>query len=719
MRKGAGCSKATVIGFLASFGLGVLATQWWYGSFKDIPRTGWSRSTFEVASETISDDRSRNKQGHPATRPMAEEELNDGEAAPQNGTSVQNQVNRRPKAALSFMPTPDAEVVQLGSNEPEEIASRKHGQNQQVNKRPKAGLSSMPTPTAEVAQLESNEPEERILPIRSERKHSKRPSPALSSNTVPTAKISESDVEQGEESSKSEQKATHSVRPMAKPGKYVPDKRLKFLECSVQATNFGGIIKTIEECDKVSAGDPECGDAFMWSVNHPDWQCRCCAPDGAEEGPPSEHWDVYNTQYPRAAPPKAKADEPIEGGLVPIPNRECAAEAVDFRRLPSVKVCDYMTANTEACGGTFMYNLKRSSWGCRCCAKGEEEEEGKPSSQQWSLFKIVSPRPKVFGALPTMPPFKNPFRGLPVAPGPRPSWLIKEDELVVDTRSEKEGGGILILQAVLADARADWGKSESRPHWLRAILATNRNHVRRHGHALVLRAQPSQPQLTQWQWRDCKMKQFDKCIKDNERENFNWEKHKMIGEYLHSEEQFSHVLMLDADAALVNREHDTLRDIAQLMETRDKDVFLTDEDWLENGAGRINGGLMFVKNTEFARNLFLDTFDAHLRGNARLGNWRIGVRNMECSSNEQICLNDLWQGTGKPQFAPHAMMASGKVYNRGAERGGDKFIDSPDVEVMHWMGGSKGSAGRTLCLGARDFTGDGPQGYGCKMNPGD
>jgi len=298
--------------------------------------------------------------------------------------------------------------------------------------------------------------------------------------------------------------------------------------------------------------------------------------------------------------------------------------------------------------------------------------------------------------------------------------------LVVDARpNAQEGlahGGILVVQAVLADSHAIWGKSTARPQWLRAILATNRAHLRKHGHALILRAQPSQPQLTWWQYRQCKgpgNKSVLECVQANERENFNWEKHRMMADYLLSPQNFSHVLMLDADAALVKPSKDTLQDIARILEERGVDLFMTNEDWLENGQRRINGGFMMAKNTEFTRNLFQDTFDSHLRGPKKLKGWRIGVDEMECSSNEQICLNDLWEGSGKRYFAHKAMMASGLIYNRGAERGldglGIDHIADPSVELMHWMGASKDTAGRTLCRGrAGDLTGEGPEGYGCK-----
>merc|ERR1712232_403383 len=144
--------------------------------------------------------------------------------------------------------------------------------------------------------------------------------------------------------------------------------------------------------------------------------------------------------------------------------------------------------------------------------------------------------------------------------------------------------------------------------------------------------------------------------------------------------------------ALVKPDHDTLREIAKILDSKKKSLFLTDEDWLLNGQGRINGGLMMAKNTPFTRALFQDTFHAHIMGPAHLKKWKIGVEELECSSNEQICLNDLWPGGGKKHFEPYAMMASGLKYNRGAEPGihglGIDHIHDKDVEIMHWMGGS-------------------------------
>lgn len=502
-----------------------------------------------------------------------------------------------------------------------------------------------------------------------------------------------------------EPSATKGPSRLYKPVVYV-----KGQECSSQGANFG-FVPTAEKCDAIAAETPYCGGHFMFSARHPEWQCRCCAPDGMDSGPSSSDWDVYTVQMPRGAPKKLKKGS----GL--LPNRECAKQAVTLGNIPTPKDCDEITALTPECGLFFMFSPSHPEWNCRCCeATSSGEEPGGPFSMDWNVHKVKTKRPDVLPGTPTLPPAVRPFRGLPVVEGPRMPWIIKEDELVVDTRRPAGHGGMLIVQAVLADSQSTWSKNQGmRPRWLRAILATNREHARRHGHALVLRAQPSQPQLTAWQWRQCRMKDAFKCVQQNERENFNWEKHKMMAEYMLSSQNFTHILMLDADAALIRHEHNTLQRIAKTMEEKGKEVFLTNEDWLDkNGASTINGGLMFVKNTVFTQNVFQDTFDAHIKGSAMLRNWRIGIDKMECSSNEQICLNDLWQGSGKSVFAPHAMMASGLIYNRGAERGGDRHMNDPKVEVMHWMGGSKSTAGQSLCDGTTDFTGEGPRGYGCQ-----
>eukprot|EP00434_Breviolum_minutum_P025349 symbB.v1.2.022398.t2/scaffold1985.1/size93608/7 len=246
--------------------------------------------------------------------------------------------------------------------------------------------------------------------------------------------------------------------------------------------------------------------------------------------------------------------------------------------------------------------------------------------------------------------------GLPVA-SEQPSWLQKKDILVVDAR-RKESGGMLILQPVFMEAGPLWGQpsASTRPRWLRSILATNRWHARRYGHAMVIRWLPSQPQLLDWQRQQCGNFSEKDCTQRNERENFNWEKHRMLQEYLESPQNFTHVMMLDADAALLRHEHNLLGNMAKQLAIQTRDVFFTNEDWLLNGAKRINGGVILARNSPFAKDLFKDTCDAHLMGPQGLSTWRIGIKNHQCSSNEQICLNDAMDAS--PEMRAQVLLAS-------------------------------------------------------------
>ncbi|CAE7566501.1 Nmral1, partial [Symbiodinium sp. CCMP2456] len=329
-------------------------------------------------------------------------------------------------------------------------------------------------------------------------------------------------------------------------------------------------------------------------------------------------------------------------------NRECADQAMEIGNLPTVQACDEVVATKLECGRYFMFSHAHPDWICRCCSVHGEEEG--PASDQWSVFKAQVPRAPGLPLEPPTAPPADPFAGLPIAPGPRPKWLARKDALVIDARPE-EHGGIVILQAVLSDSHATWGNNkdaqrlEDRPDWLRAILATNRAHAKKHGHAMVLRAHPTEPQLTDWMISDCGKKSLRVCAKVNERETYNWEKHLMMQDYLLSPQAFTHVLMLDADAALIQPQLNTLHRIADILDRKGKDLFLTNEDWLDqNGEARINGGLMLAKNTPFTQNLFQDTFDAHVAGYKLLKKARIGTPVIRCTSNEQICLNDLYYG---------------------------------------------------------------------------
>merc|ERR1712232_1538225 len=105
-------------------------------------------------------------------------------------------------------------------------------------------------------------------------------------------------------------------------------------------------------------------------------------------------------------------------------------------------------------------------------------------------------------------------------------------------------------------------------------------HIRKWGHAMVLRWKPSTPQLTPWIIKNCGSKSEEQCERENERENFNWEKHLQMLEYLQSPEKFDCVLLLDADAAFVRPNHNTLQLMADALDNNDKKVFMADEDWL-------------------------------------------------------------------------------------------------------------------------------------------
>jgi len=323
-------------------------------------------------------------------------------------------------------------------------------------------------------------------------------------------------------------------------------------------------------------------------------------------------------------------------------------------------------------------------------------------------------------------PFVTSSAGLPLAEGPHPDWLLKDDVLMIDARVAGSGG-MLMIMAVIMDASGYWGTPTSRPRWLRAILATNREHARRHGHAAIIRWKPSEPQLTEWQQKDrvCAGLNETECTKHFERENFNWEKHMMLSEYLQSAAQFTHILMLDADIALVQHSHNILGDMASSLAAQSKELFLTNEDWLEHGEKRINGGLIFAANSKWSRNLFQDTFDAHLKGPDHLSKWRVGVTDMGCSSNDQLCLNDLYFGGSKGMIEPHTLLESGIKFNRGGctiDKCGEQVSDSKMYElglndtrllILHFMGGSKTLAEKFLCE-SEVYTGGSGE-YGCKL----
>merc|ERR1712060_637901 len=129
--------------------------------------------------------------------------------------------------------------------------------------------------------------------------------------------------------------------------------------------------------------------------------------------------------------------------------------------------------------------------------------------------------------------------------------------------------------------------------------------------------------------------------------------------------------------------------MANLLEASGKEFFLANEDWIGDPSSktRINGGLLFAKNTEFTRNLFEDMLDAHWSGPQNKERPRIGGSVMRgCSSNEQLCLDSI---RNRPNFMSKSMMESRSRWNCGPnDKTMQQFRKSdPKLEVMHFMGG--------------------------------
>lgn len=235
---------------------------------------------------------------------------------------------------------------------------------------------------------------------------------------------------------------------------------------------------------------------------------------------------------------------------------------------------------------------------------------------------------------------------------------------------------------------------------------------------MVLRWKPTLRFPPPWQEKECDRKENQReitnCWLNVQRENFNWEKHQMMVEYLESSEKFTHVLVLDADAVMVHPDYNTLQGMVNELEEAGKDLLLTNEDWIGDTSSltRINGGLLFAKNTRFCRDLFRDMLDAHWFGPRGLKSPRIGAPEMHgCASNEQLCIDAVRH---RDAFKEKVVIKSGLKYNCGANAKSMQRLRDVDtsLQIMHFMGGSKSAAAGALCKG-RDLTGDGSKGYGC------
>lgn len=153
-------------------------------------------------------------------------------------------------------------------------------------------------------------------------------------------------------------------------------------------------------------------------------------------------------------------------------------------------------------------------------------------------------------------------RALPVQCA-QPSWLLRADMLALPVNEKKETQvRITLVLSILQSKAPDWGSQRSRPQWVLTLLGGTMQHLRKFGHGLILRtewtdqtpvldqsivmeekfkpAKGEKTHLQGWELKQCTIehekqkKEFtvDRCETDFQRENFNWEKHLMLWDYL-------------------------------------------------------------------------------------------------------------------------------------------------------------------------------------------
>jgi len=248
---------------------------------------------------------------------------------------------------------------------------------------------------------------------------------------------------------------------------------------------------------------------------------------------------------------------------------------------------------------------------------------------------------------------------------------------------------------------------------------------------MVLRWQTRHADSTTfWQRKDCLQaaKKDDVCKRQWERDNYLWERHRMMEDYLQGDNEFTHVLLLDADASPMRPELNTLGRMASMLVEEGKDVLITVADWVQRGAGRVSSAVTFARKAPFALKLFQDMLDAHELGHKARdrgpGTWRLGLQNVSCDSSEESCLNAL---LGFEPVIKGVHVASGRRFNRGGctlttcsvGTVGKPFsslgLRDPELEVMHFTGISRKDAAAAICGELMyNLTGEGAQGYGCK-----
>lgn len=257
--------------------------------------------------------------------------------------------------------------------------------------------------------------------------------------------------------------------------------------------------------------------------------------------------------------------------------------------------------------------------------------------------------------------------------------------------------------------------------WIVALLNNTAQRTQRHGHSLAVRMQKTLPP-PEGQAEGCRQNpEPTNCLFHRNRENVNWEKFRLMLDYLEERpERFSHILFLDADATLMNPDpnHDTLRVMASEMDRRDVSLLMADEDWRGGkGVGRAfaNGGIMMWKNTEYSKELLRAILRAHFNRDGQ--GWA-------CKGNDQMCIQSYIRSPklakvtamGGDSKRYHSAVLSGTNWNRHpcvmfgqCHQGGDnapilypnRGLQDPTLEIMHFMGAAKNAWGRAFPEQAR------------------
>lgn len=287
------------------------------------------------------------------------------------------------------------------------------------------------------------------------------------------------------------------------------------------------------------------------------------------------------------------------------------------------------------------------------------------------------------------------------------------DDIRLEGQVGAKGRKILFGSIMIKDTHTQWSPhSTEQPDWVQGILNRNTEILRSFGHKMILRLATGPVPLTKWQFSSCTNTSKDEvqCVSENQREDANWEKEEMMSKYL-NEPGITHVMILDADAVLMQTHLDTLNELADLLDESGKDMLFTDEDWHVNGTHRVNGGLLFAKVTDFTKEYYGGLVQAHREGPWYTPQFGCG----KCSSNEQLCIQGwmncnflnitdrfLWASGIKYNFHPQVWLNSVGRYPITPSTANRSLFD-PTLEVLHFMGASKGVAPQLLAQLQGDF----------------